>query len=266
MAQFDIITASTKAYKMCWHSRVYLGKLALAPFLIKIACLVFAASFAEKGDTVTFLFFMLPALFAEGWMLAHFVRFMKLGQTWPFRPTGDFDADMGVLAVRARGVLGGTIVYVLIGMALGMITVFAQTYLMPYLSEDALKDPEAIPSYVGFGCLFALAFMFWGFRLVWLYIPYALNGDAGTYLYRMRGVGTSLHMIGVWLICLLPFLLILQILANVVIAPLTASLGGAAGYFLMTIFVAAIDTCKGLVTTAGITYGISEVFERQERR
>lgn len=266
MAQFDIITASNKAYKLCWHSRAYLGKLALAPFLIKIACLVFAATFAEKGDTVAFLFFMLPALFAEGWMLAHFVRFQMLGQTWPFRPTGDFEADMSVLSVRARGVLGGTIVYVLIGMALGMITVFAQAYLMPYMSEDALKDPEAIPSYVGISCLFALAFMFWGFRLVWLYIPYALNGDAMTYLHRMRGAGTSVHMIGVWLICLLPFLLALQILAHVVAAPIGAAFGGAAGYFIMTIFVAAVDTAKGLVTTAGMTYGISEAFEQEEKR
>ncbi len=266
MAQFDIITASTKGYKLCWHSRAYLGKLALAPFLIKIACLVFAATFAEKGDTVAFLFFMLPALFAEGWMLSHFVRFQMLGQTWPFRPTGDFDADMGVLAVRARGVLGGTIVYVLIGMALGMITVFAQAYLMPYLSEDALKDPDAIPSYVGIGCLIALAFMFWGFRLVWLYIPYALNGDAGTYLFRMRGLGTSVHMVGLWLICLLPFLLALQIIGHLFVAPIDAAFGGAAGYFVMTVFIAAIDTAKGLVTTAGMTYGISEAFQNQEGR
>src|SRR5687768_12463602 len=104
MAQFDIITASTKSYKTCWQARPYLLKLALPPFLIKVACLVFAAAFAEKGETVSFLFFMLPALFAEGWMLSHFVRYLQLGQTWPFRPTGDFDADMGMLSVRARGV------------------------------------------------------------------------------------------------------------------------------------------------------------------
>lgn len=266
MAQFDIITASTKAYKLCWHSRSYLGKLALFPFLIKIACLVFAASFTEKGDTVAVLFFMLPALFAEGWMLAHFVRFQMLGQTWPFRPTGDFDADIEVLSVRARGVLGGTIVYVLIGMALGLMTVFAQAYLMPYLSEDALKDPEAIPSYVGIGSLAALVFMVWGFRLVWLYIPYALNGDARSYLLRMRGIGTSIHMVGVWLICLLPFLLALQIFGHVVAAPIGTAFGGTAGYFAMTVLLAAIDTGKALVSTAGITYGIREVFERPEKR
>jgi hypothetical protein len=263
MAQFDIITASTKSYKTCWQARPYLLKLALPPFLIKVACLVFAAAFAEKGETVSFLFFMLPALFAEGWMLSHFVRYLQLGQTWPFCPTGDFDADMGMLSVRARGVLGGMIVYVLIGMALGVITLFAQQLLTPYLSEDALKDPEAIPAYIGVGSLFALAVMFWGFRLVWIFIPYALNGDAGTYLYRLRGLGTSLHMIGVWVICLLPFLLILQIGASVVDAVLGT---GPVGYFVITILVAAVDTAKAFTTTAGITFGIREVFERQEAR
>ncbi len=265
MAQFDIIAASSTAYKSVWASRHYLAKLALAPFLIKSACLVFASAFAG-GQTTAFLMYMLPGLFAEGWMLSHYVRFHVLGQTWPFRPTGNLEEDMAVLRVRARGVLSGTVVYVLIGMALGMMTMLAQAYLMPYVSKEALESGAAIPASVGIASALGLGFMFWGFRLVWLYIPVALNSDARFYLFRMRGFGTSVSMIGVWLLCLLPFLLVLQILAGVVAVPIGALLGSSAGFFIMTLMVAAADTVKSLIVTAGMTNGMREIYQREDAR
>lgn len=264
MAQFDIIAASTASYKTCWQNRHYLVKLALAPFLIKICCLVFATSFAGEDDTAAFLFYMLPALFAEGWMLAHFTRFIVFGQTWPFRPTGNRDADMGVLRVRARGVLGGMVVYVLTGMVLGILTVFAQRYFGPYLSKDALEAGAEIPAQVAVVSFFMMGLMFWGFRLLWLYIPVALNGSAGYCLFRLRGAGTSLHMIGAWVICILPFLLGIQILAAVVAVPVAALLGKAAGFFAVTVLAAAADTVKTLVVTGGMIYGIREIYERED--
>jgi len=263
MAQFDIIAASTASYKACWQNRHYLAKLALAPFLIKTCCLVFATSFGQD-NTTSFLMYMLPALFAEGWMLAHFTRFQVLGQTWPFRPTGDRDADMGVLRIRARGVLSGMVVYVLISMALGLLTVFAQQYFGPYISEEALKSGAAIPTHVALLSVLLMAFMFWGFRLLWLYIPTALNSSSSYYLFRLRGLGTSLHMIGVWVICLLPFLLGMQIVATIVAVPIGALLGKAAGYFAVTIVAAAVDTVKSLVVTGGMIYGIRELYGREE--
>jgi hypothetical protein len=265
MAQFDIIAASSNAYKSVWASRQYLGKLALAPFLIKSACLVFASSFAG-GQTTAFLFFMLPALFAEGWMLSHFTRYLVLGQTWPFRPTGNMEEDMAVLRVRARGVLSGTVVYVLIGMALGALTLAAQAYLLPYVSKEALESGAPIPTHIGMISMLGLGFMFWGFRLVWLYIPVALNSDAKFYLFRMRGLGTSVSLIGVWLLCLLPFLLVLQLLAGIVAAPIGGLLGASAGYFVMTLMVAAADTVKSLIVTAGITNGMREIYAREDAR
>jgi hypothetical protein len=264
MAQFDIIAASAASYKTCWQNRRYLAKLAFAPFLIKTCCLVFAASFAGEGDTTTFLFYMLPALFAEGWMLAHFTRFIVLGQTWPFRPTGDRDADMGVLRIRARGILSGMAAYVLINMTLGLLTVLAQHYFGPYISRDTLETGAEIPAPVAVVSLFMLGAMFWGFRLLWLYIPVALNSSPGYCLFRLRGLGTSVHMIGAWVICILPFLLGMQILAAVVAVPVGALLGKAAGYFAVTIVAAAVDTVKSLVVTGGMTFGIRDIYTREK--
>lgn len=265
MAQFDIIAASSKAYKSVWEGREYFLKLALAPFLIKSACLVFATAFAS-GDTAAFLFFMLPALFAEGWMLSHSVRFHVLGQTWPFRPTGNMEQDMAVLRVRARGVLSGTIVYVLIGMALGVLTLLAQIYLMPYATKEAMESGVPVPAPIAIVSMLGLGFLFWGFRLAWLYIPFALNSDPRYYFFRMRGFGTSISMIGVWLLCLLPFLLILRILAGVVAAPIAGLMGDTAGFLVMTLIVAAADTAKSLIVTAGMTNGMREVYARDEGR
>lgn len=265
MAQFDIIAASREAYKSAWESRHYVAKLALAPFLIKSACLVFASAFAG-GDTMAFLLFMLPALFAEGWMLSHYVRYLVLGQTWPFRPTGNMEDDMAVLRVRARGVLSGTIIYVLIGMALGMMTLLAQIYLMPYVTKEAIESGAPIPAPVGIASALGLGFMFWGFRLAWLYIPFSLNSDARYYFFRMRGFGTTVSLIGVWLLCLLPFLLLLRVFAGVIVAPVGLLMGETAGFFVMTLMVSAADTVKSLMVTAGITNGMRELYARDEGR
>lgn len=259
MAQFDIIAATRNAYVSAWATRQYLGKLALAPFLIKACSLVFATGLSD-GNTTVFLLYMLPGLFAEGWMLAHYVRYLALGQTWPFRPTGNMEEDLAVLRVRARGVLSGMIVYVLIGMAIGMLTVAAQTYLMPYVSKESLDAGASIPAHVGIASAFALGFMFWGFRLVWLYIPLSLNSDARFYIFKMNGLGTSMNMIGVWLLCMLPFLLVLQLFAGLIATPIGALLGNTAGYFAMTLMVAAADTVKSLIVTAGMTNGIREIY------
>lgn len=271
MASFDVINAAGNAYLSSWNARHYLVRLAFAPLALKLLCYVMAWAFSrgEEGDAyshyMTFMLIMLPAFFAEGWMLSHYTRHLVLGQTWPFRPTGNMDDDLAVLKVRARGVLSGMIVFVLVNMVMGFLIAMAGQYMMPYVHLDGAADADKIPPYVGLVSLVSLVGIFWGFRLLWLYIPLALNIDALDYLRSVRGFQTSLYMIGVWLVCFMPFFLALRLIAGLTAVPFGMAFGETGAYFIMIIFTVLADTLKSIVTTAGITFGLREIFMKDNK-
>lgn len=266
MAKFDIITAAGNAYKTSWASRQYLLRLAAVPVAIKLFCFTLASIYAggsdgKDGNYILFMLILVPALIAEGWMLAHWVRFIVLGQTWPFRPTGDFDADRAMLSNRARGILSGMIVFVLINMAIGLLNDVVARVMMPYMPVDvSTADGADIPAFIPFLSILLLAFMFWGFRLLWLHIPFALNMDVKDYLRAVKGAGSSLHMIGAWLLCFVPFILIMKF-----VGPVFAAIPGQGGTFAVTILSILLDTAKSIIATAGITFGLREIFSGKGR-
>lgn len=216
MAYFDLTSATANAYRKTWHERRYLLRLAAMPVLVKLAFYILATSLTQgdDGTYMRFVLIMVPAFLAEGWMLSHYVRLIVLDHRWPFRPSGDFEKDMAILSVRARGILSGMIVYVLINMAVGLFVWGAMAYMMPYVPDGESGTPPQVPGVVAFLSVLILGFMFWAFRLIWLYIPYALNQDGASYLRALRGIGSSLHLIGIWLLCLLPFLWLCRLQAR----------------------------------------------------
>lgn len=258
MANFDIIAATTKAYKTSWAERAYLGRLAAVPMFIKIMCYMAAFSFGYQDDYIGLTLFLLPALFAEGWILSHYVRLLFLGHRWPFRPSGDLKVDLPVLRIRARGVMAGILVYVLINMALGVV-IAGLSSMVP--AEGT--DPATLPPATGVIMFAALALSFWGFRFVWLYIPYAINLEWRFFLNNLRGAFSSFPMIGVWILCVMPFFLVAQILGGV-IHQSGAAIGQSAAGFLFVLLLVVVDTIKNIVATAGISYGLQEIFTKDK--
>lgn len=260
MAKFDTIAAAANAYKTCWASRQYLLRLAAVPLAVKILCFSIASIYAG-GNYLLFMLILVPALVAEGWMLAHFIRFIVLGQTWPFRPSGDVEADKAMLGLRARGILSGMIVFVLVNMAVGLVNEMVSRVMTPYIPAGPVGQDVDIPPQVAFLSFAILVFMFWGFRLLWIYIPYALNMDARDYLRGLKGWKSSLPLIGAWLLCFIPFILTLKFLDSL----FTGLLPGDAGIFLSRMVSIVLDTVKNIVTTAGLTFGLREIFSGSNR-
>ncbi len=262
MAQMDIIDATRRAYRTIWDERSYLLRLAMIPLGLKLICFTLAANYADSGTYMRSVLIMLPAILAEGWMLAHFIRLLGLNHRWPFRPTGDMNADFSVLHTRARGILSGTIVFALINMALGFLVATVGPYFSSFLPENPSDAAHVdIPGYALLMSVGMLAFMFWGFRLTWLYIPYALNMTPGPYLFVLRGLGTSVHLIGLWLLCFLPFYLVLGVFTGVIGPALAALLGKSVATLLALVMGVIADTLKTLLTTAGVTYALMQVFK-----
>ncbi len=262
----DILQATIKAYKITWEERNYLLRLAAIPFLIKLFCFSLAVSYAgQPEDHLRFTLIMLPALIAEGWMLAHFVRLLVFGQRWPFRPTGDMEADLAVLQVRARGILSGMIVFVLANMGLGALMAFVGIYIMPYIPEDSAAAASVeIPGNIAFLSFVMVIAMFWGFRLMWLYIPYAVGMNWRDYLTPLRGAMASLHMIALYFLCFTPVFLGIVFLKSILL-PLSQSLGGDAGASVFMVLVTVLaDTFKVIFVTGGMTYALMEIFQKNK--
>ncbi len=261
MVKLDILTIAIDAYKKSWASRRYLLRLAAVPLALKLFCFTIASQYVSgNGNYMGFMLIMVPALVAEGWMLAHYTRFLILGQTWPFRATGNMDADMAVLADRARGILGGMIVFVLINMAVGFLNELVVRTMGPYMPESPDTQMVEVPPHIALLSVILVGFIFWGFRLLWLYIPYALNMTIKPYLAGIKGLSTSLHMLGLWLLCFVPFIILLKILSALIVAPFSHLLGADIGGFFSIIFSVVTDTFKSIVTTAGMAFALRAIF------
>lgn len=254
MANFDLIKTAGSAYRKIWDSRDYILRLAAVPVALKLLCFALASAYAGESY-ILFILILVPALVAEGWMLAHIVRFIVLGQTWPFRPTGDITADRGALSIRARGVLSGMIVFVLINMAIGFLSESVNKIMGPYIAVDSATASAEIPPEIAFLSIFLLVFMFWAFRLLWLHIPFSLNMEIKSYLVSLRGASLTFRLIALWILCFLPFLIVLQIFGSF-FAALPDEIGRFAGMILSTL----VDTLKSIVTTAGMTYAFWAIF------
>lgn len=260
MAQIDIIDAAKNAYKMLWDERSYVLRLITVPLAIKFICFGAVAGFGEGGSYLRSILIMLPALLAEGWALSHLVRLPAMGHRWPFRPTGDLDADLGALNRRSRGVMSGMIIYVLINMAMGLLFTAAFGYFTPFLKEGAEAE---IPPQAALLSIAMLAFLFWGFRLAWVFVAYALGmTDLPRYLHMLRGAMTSIHLMGVWLLCFLPVYVLLGIFGGIVAPVFEAAIGQGAGAAAGILFGVLADTLKAVLTTMGVTFALLQVFRR----
>jgi hypothetical protein len=258
MAQFDLITCAGKAYQTTWMERGYLFRLAMVVFFAKIICFMLAFSLGYQNNQLAITLATVPANFVEGWLLSHYVRLLMLGHRWPFKPSGNFEADLPVLRTRARGVMSGTIVYVLINMAVGGLFAWVLSVAPP-----PNADPTTINPGVSIALIAVMGAMIWAFRLMWLYVPMAANIKGEFYLNSLKGYRASFPLIGVWLVCIMPFFMAGNLIGGLASSVLGTAGGDAAGAFGMILVLVAFDTIKNLVATAGITYAVMEMFKKQ---
>lgn len=258
MISFDIITAAGQAYIKLWEERTYLLRLALVPTLIKLTCYTVAMALGYEENILRLSLCLLPAYFAEGWMLSHLVRLIILDQRWPFRPSGNEEVDMPLLHERLRGVMSGVLAYVLINLILaGYLTI------MLHFGPQGAAPEDIDPRKALFGFL-SLVFAFWGVRLIWLYIPLALNMSARDYLKSLRGFSSSLSLIGVWLLCFVPAVAAMLIGQSVILGPFLEGEVPKAAHFSVILLRVVLDTIKVLLCTAGVAYGLSDLYNRRK--
>lgn len=259
---FDLVTSVGKAYQLVWAERRYLLRLAAVPFLAKLVLFAIAYSaFSGEGNLWRMSLIMVPAWIIEGWMLAHFVRLILLGQRWPFTPTGDRDRDLPVLQMRYRGVMGGAVAFALIQLLIGgwfalLVTFVPMNFDAPPSQTD-LSPQEAVAACV------LLGLALYAFRFLWLYVPAALGAPLRSAATRLsHGFLISFRLLGMWLLCAVPVMLAMQLLLAVALA-----LAGPDGVSGMTAAVSVVakvilDIVKNLLCAAVAAFAFHQLFGR----
>lgn len=245
--QIDIPKTVTAAYQKTWAERDYLLKMAIVPLLVKFLFYAIAFHYSDPGNILRLSILLVPAYFVEGWLLAHWVRTLIVGHRWPFRPSGDEDKDQKEIANRARGVLGGTVAFTLINLAIaGFFAMFLSQ--IPLDMDPNNPDPKAVMAGIA---MMAVSFLL--FRFVWLYIPVSVNIDLRVVLPKLKPLSLTFALIGVWLGCF-----ILPIMMLYGFGGMLTAVGGENPIPVfegLTLFVKVFfDTLKNVLVTAGLSY------------
>ncbi len=278
MASFDVTDSAMKGYSLVWSERRYLMRLALFPLLIKFVCSIMVSISGYDLDFIKQSFLMLPSFFADGWVMAHLVRLIYLGQRWPFRPTGVLENDIAMLRDRAGGIMAGTVFFALLeflktglvgllvlGAPQGSVPGAKVVQKTPPLEGMGVDEMAATAQSSPYTALLGLALIVvtvWAARYLWLYIPAAAGFSGRAYLRRVGGFMGSVRLIGVWLICTVPVLTAFIMLANILLVPLGLTPGqmGTAGIFLMKGLDAAVALLLAIITTAAMSFVIRNMF------
>lgn len=257
--RIDVVESVDYGYRTLWRERHYLVRLAAVPMVVKFICLCLLIALDWEKNFIRSALVMLPSLFTEGWMLAHLVRLVFYDQRWPFQPTGDKESDMAQLQLRAYGISCGTLFYVLIKFLLSGFLAFVTLFQTPGV-EGISSTTSEVPTGVALGAFLFLIFSLWAFRFIYLYIPAAAATGFRLLLEPRRGMQISMQIMGIWLVCFVPFMMLLLFATASIIAPYAdAQSIPFSAQVSASILQVVIDTTIGIVSTAAIAMGLKKL-------
>ncbi len=251
---FSLIDTAGLGYRRVWQERHYLLKLAVVPFFLHLIGGMLVAINGWQPLYIRQSLVLLPAFFAEGWMLAHFCRLIFLDQRWPFRPSGQAEADISELRHRARGIMGATVFFVLINLlAAGMLAVSTS---LSAETVEAGRGPAAGQESSILVLVMAVALMaglIWSVKLMWIYIPLAIEWPVREYMKVVPGLIGSLRLIMVATVCFLPPTFLYNLVVAIVAGPYMGGAMPAILQFLLSLLSTALQILVALLITAGIS-------------
>jgi hypothetical protein len=254
MAAFDFVESAAGGYRFVWQARETIMRLAAVPFALKIASFIAITALAIDNNILRQGLLLLPATFAEGWLIAQAIRLAIFDERWPMNLSGDRKKDMALMQVRARSISAATLIYVLTKLALAFVSAMM---FMNMSTPTAADVPPPGPGmfFVGFA---VLTLAVWSFRFFWLHIPAALDQPLRGYILKTRGYLASFCMLATWLLCYVPLFLLL-FLAREILTPLLPPVDGevsTAYTYAMVVVWAFVDSASALVSSLGVAYGV----------
>ncbi len=261
MATFDFIEASSKGYKFLWDERRAIMRLAFPAAIIKFIGYILITTFDMEQNFLRHGLVLLPSFFVEGWLIAYLIRRALYNEALPFqlrakKQTAETKESGPANPERYRLMRAGIAVYVLIWLTLS----FVNGMTMNGMTSEVENIPEpSFETYLVAMALFALCM--WLFRLVWLYVPVVMGYSITGFMRKAKGYTTSLYMVGAWLVCYLPFILLLMMLSDMalVVFPSESDDISKAYEFTMAAAKIIVNLASTVVASIAIAYGVQSM-------
>ena len=274
MKSIDVISSVDYGYRLVWAERSYLLRLATVPFAVKILTYAAIIALGWEQEYIKAALISLPSLFAEGWMLAHLVRLVFLGQRWPFSPKGDPESDRAELMDRAYGITAGTLFFVVIQFLVSGIRALTAEIARPMIEQAHMQaqtgtaaEPDPIPALIAFMIVFTAIS---AFRFIFLYIPASVGIKARVLAPPERGFLLSIQAIAVFLVCFIPCSFVALFIMSGLIpdaaenmtGPINIPFTNRAGMAILESFTSVVIS---LIVTAAMAHGILSMIEKSKK-
>ncbi len=276
--QFNIMDAAGYGYYRVWQERAYLLKLAFVPILIKFACTIAVFSLDLDKNVLRQGLIMLPSIFAEGWVLAQFLRTLLKNERWPMPiPEVPNMSLVGGLLNRAKGIIAAVLVYVLLGM-LAYFSRYLAFELFPSDEEiesarksledsqlanssgQLAEDTDGLSQILTFFSFVPMVLLvlgvIWTFRLMWIYIPFSVLMPVKSYLRAVSGFMSSVYMLILFLASMVPATFVAIMLVRVIYNA-TDGMGESIvmlGNFVSIFISVSTEITVGLITTTAFAW------------
>lgn len=264
MASFDFIEASVRSYEFIWRHKKYLARVAFPVIFVKVACLLAVVTFGAQDMFLRQGLIMLPAYAVEALFMIGLIRYLLFGEnifiwgkSFPApNPPKPLISDMSSRS-RTDCIQAGVAIYLLCSVVhlcfSGLMLDYAQG-----LDPRAVSDTESPPSLAGGVLVMAImAAAIWLFRLFWLYIPAAMGVSITGFMRRIAGITSSAYMIGAWLMCFLPPMVILFVGLQMIVSIFPE---GTDGFVIASsIFNSVFTVIVASLQIAAMTFGFTEI-------
>ena len=262
--KINIAQSAIAGYKTVWGEREYILKLALIPIIIKFVCSMAVFILETDVFTLRFILTMLPSYCADGWLVAHLLRLLLVGERLPMpRIENPSKTQITTQKLRKRAISSAILYSMLIMMVQGGIAVGAPN-LMDILGIDPITQ-DWNPSIIVFA-LYTVGFvaMIWSVRFIWLYIPLSINAPLKGFLQDIKSLITSYYIIGIWLLAVVPTLFITVLVPAMFMDPSSETLYDVPTLYAFIIVLLRVvgELLSGVIVVTAITYAFKDILKK----
>ncbi len=249
MAHFDFIECTSHAYRFLWNNRQDVSRVIAPVILLKILSFMGVTALSLDNNILRQGLLLLPSHALEGFVLAGLIPWaMGIGLS-----------DIPKTRMQA---VAGVYVFLKLVMSFAMGLIFSGQALQ---APPPSSEPAGLVVWLIVGGM--LAGTLWGFRLLWLYVPVALGYQMRAYLKALKGWRASYDMIGLWILCFVPWVLAMIVVSEIVAFVVPGAHGDSPSALfaqILAMLQACVDTLITMVASIGMAYGIDQVMKKKE--
>jgi hypothetical protein len=263
MAKFNFVDAAAKGYKFIWNERRMLLHYGFWPLILKISSFSVIAALGYEKNLLRQGLILLPAYFLEAWLVAIAVRFALFGERSPEPLNAASGTNTPQAREARRAIMAGVLIYLMIK----LFSSFTGGIIMD-ITADAPKEPSPVTAGMYFAMLVVTAIMVWAFRFFWIYVPAMMGMRISHFLRLIQGFNSSLYIIGLWMICVMPALLILLAGSKILMLlfPGTSGMGPVIYMQLFAALQAFVEMIVALASSVAFGYAIMDMISSKNSK